>query len=61
MTGEELKAIRLSMKLSQDEFAKRLGSAQANISKMERGKLPISHILAIAIFGVQQGLDKKVA
>jgi DNA-binding transcriptional regulator YiaG len=48
MTGEELRAIRHRLKMTQKQFAKALGRHYITISDWERGKKPIPKSIAIA-------------
>lgn len=48
MTPEELRAIRVALDLSQQEFAERLGLSRVMVGLMERGEKPISARTAAA-------------
>lgn len=44
MTGEELKAIRLEMQLSQDKLGALIGAKPSQISRWEHGHVKISRL-----------------
>jgi len=44
MTGDELKRIRLEMKLSQEKFAQLIGARPMQVSKWETGRISMSRL-----------------
>lgn len=53
MTGEELRAIRLALGLTQVEFAEKIGISRTYVGLMERGERLISRRTASAIVSVK--------
>jgi transcriptional regulator with XRE-family HTH domain len=52
MNKEDLKAIRLGLKLSQADFASKLGITRVQVNRLENGKQPIQgsvEILALTL------------
>ena len=74
--GENLKALRLSKKLSQEKFAETIGSNQACITAWERNtriphlsiiqgiadkyKVPLSTLLPLSDTGIESDIDKEL-
>lgn len=49
MTGEELKAVRVRLNLTQEELSKKLGVAANTVARWERNERKISEVVVIAL------------
>lgn len=47
MTGEALRDVRKRVRMNQGQFAQVMGAHLQTLSKWERGKIPVPHLVAV--------------
>ena len=53
MTGKEFRRVRQAMKLTQSQFADRLGVTSTSVARMERGEQKIMQVTMLAVKYIQ--------
>ena len=61
MTGQQMRALRLGLRLTQAAFASRIGRSTRQVNGYEAGDLPISLTVALACAAVAHGLEADAA
>lgn len=59
MTGDELRAIRARMGLTQSQLGERLGFTKTSVARMERGEQRIMQVTTLAVKYLQLMETKK--
>ena len=49
MTADQLKALRLALKLTQAQLAEKLDVHRSAVARWESGEVPVSHVVELAL------------